>query len=119
MVGLREERPKLFRRLRRFCEAARLSPLISALIINGSFVTARPDPGDIDLILVFHRGHDFSATPRPSDYNLVSKKRVRKNYRFDVLSAEEGSEELREYIAFFQGVTDRPGEFKGILRIRP
>lgn len=93
--------------------------MISALIVDGSFVTARPDPGDIDLIVVFHRGHDFSAALRPSDYNLVSTKRVRKNYRFDILLAEEGSVELDEYLAFFQGVTDRPDEAKGILRIQP
>ncbi len=114
-----DRRPRLFRRLRRFCEAAGSSPLISALIVDGSFVTAKPDPGDIDLVVVVRPGHDFVAPLRPSDYNLLSKKRVRKNHRFDILLAEEGSEELSQYLAFFQGITDQPDDSKGILRIRP
>ena len=49
-----------------------------ALVINGSFVTAKPHPNDIDLIVVLPAGHDFRADLGVSEYNVVDRSRVRR-----------------------------------------
>jgi predicted nucleotidyltransferase len=43
------------------------------LIIDGSFVTGKANPSDVDLVVVLASGHDFSADLRPFEYNFLSK----------------------------------------------
>ncbi len=66
------------------------------LLIDGSFVTDKPDPNDIDLILDLPQTYDFRSELRPFEYNLVSRRRVANRYGFDLLVAREDSTELQE-----------------------
>ena len=88
------------------------------LVIDGSFVTAKADPNDIDLILALDRNHDFKADLAPAHYNLVSKRAVQRRFGFDMLTVREETIDYVEAAAFFAQV--RGGRFgrKGILRIR-
>ena len=90
---------------------------MEAVLVDGSFVTAKPEPVDIDLVLVVSSRHDFSADFQPSEYNVLSKRRINRRYGFDVLVARADSEEYRRYVGFFQQVRLEPGHKKGILRI--
>jgi hypothetical protein len=89
------------------------------VVVDGSFVTAKDEPGDIDLVLVLPTGHDFGAELRPFEYNVLSRRMVRKRYAFDVLVAREKSSELTEYMAFFQRVRGDIQRRKGILKVVP
>lgn len=60
-----DRRPRLFDKLEQFLNDARRSGLVVAAIIDGSFVTATPDPNDVDLVLLVNPSHDFSANLRP------------------------------------------------------
>jgi len=91
---------------------------LEAVLVDGSFVTAKPEPNDIDLILVVPAGHDFSVDLRPIEYNVLSQRRVRRRFGLDLLVARTDSEEYRRYVEFFQQVRLEPGGKKGILRIR-
>lgn len=42
--------------------------------MDGSFVTAKSEPNDIDLVLVLAADHDFSADLPPVHYNLLDQK---------------------------------------------
>jgi hypothetical protein len=53
----------------------------------------------------------------PRDYNMLSSKRLRKNYPFDVLVAPEGSPAYEEYLDLFRKVRHQPGKFKGVVRV--
>jgi len=86
-----DRRPKLFEKLEALVHEAWATGLLGEIIIDGSFVTAKPDPNDIDLILVLKQGHDFSAELRPFEYNVLSRRQVRKLYGFDVLLAPPGT----------------------------
>src|SRR6266702_8505073 len=77
-----DRRPELCRRLRQMVEELRRTNVALALLVNGSFVTAKAQPNDIDLILVLPADWDFAADIAPAAYNLVSKKRVRKRFGF-------------------------------------
>ena len=87
-------------------------------LVDGSFVTAKSAPNDVDLIIVVAREHDFSADLSPAAYNIVSKRRVRRRYGFDLLVAREGSVEYGRWVEFFQQVRLEPAATKGILRLR-
>lgn len=96
-----DRRPRLYRQLRAFLEEVRSTNLVTAVIVNGSFVTSKPDPGDIDLILVLPSTHDFSVALPPMAYNVLSRRRVHRRFGFDVLVARENSREYEEYVGYF------------------
>lgn len=109
-------RVRLFQKLKEYVAELRKSGLARAVIVDGSFATSIDEPNDIDLIVIFAADHHLAASLRPSDYNLVSKRRVRKQYGFDLLAARDQSTELKEYIAFFQQVRDSERR-KGLLKV--
>jgi hypothetical protein len=113
-----DQRPRLFSKLEAFLSEVANSSLIVAVLLDGSFVTAKPDPNDIDLLVVVPSGHDFSADLSTSDYNLLSKNRARRLFGFDVLVAAEDSEQYYRYVRFFQQIRFEPALRKGILRLR-
>jgi hypothetical protein len=91
--------------------------LLEAVLVDGSFVTATPEPNDIDIVVVVSANHDLAADFQPSEYNVLSKRRVNRRFGFDLLVARAGSEEYRRYVGFFQQVRLEPGRKKGILRV--
>jgi hypothetical protein len=112
-----DRRCRLFERLETLYREMAATGLFKAMIVDGSFVTAEDEPNDIDLILVLPAVHDFAAVLRPFEYNVVSKRQIRKRFRFDAIIASEGSTELQRYLEFFSGVRHRPGITKGLLRV--
>ena len=92
--------------------------------IDGSYVTTKAEPNDIDLILVLHRDVDSEQHELiPAEYNVRSKRMVRKKYVFDVLTVVPNSPEYAEYLEFFARVRRDDPELKtnrvrkGALRI--
>jgi hypothetical protein len=110
-------RPQLWDKFTEFMQEAKSCGLIDAILLNGSFVTAESEPNDIDLVVVVSSHHDFSAEFQPSEYNVLSKRRVHRRFGIDLLVARADSEEYRRYVGFFQQVRLEPGRKKGILRI--
>jgi hypothetical protein len=84
-----DHRPRLYEKLQAFLQQVRSINLANAVILNGSFVTGKADPNDIDLILVVPSNIDFSAELRPMAYNVLSKRRVSRQYGFHILVARE------------------------------
>jgi len=112
-----DRRPQLWVKFTEFMREAKACELAEALLVDGSFVTAKPNPSDIDLVLVVAASHDFSADLPLAQYNLLAQRRVRRRFGFDIVIVKHGSENLEQAIAFFQQVKQRPGMKKGILRI--
>ena len=86
-------------------------------MIDGSFVTAQSHPNDIDLILTIAEDYDFAADLLPSQYNVLSKTRVRKRFGFDLVAVRENTAELDEAVVFFEQVRGKPTVRKGILKL--
>lgn len=112
-----DRRPRLWERFVEFLSEVKACDLADAVLVDGSFVTAKTDPNDIDLVLIVSSGHDFSAEFLPSEYNVLSRRRVSRRYGFDLLVARANSEEYHRYVGFYQQVRLEPGRKKGILRI--
>lgn len=89
-----------------------------AAIIDGSFVTSKPEPEDIDLIVIVASGHNFETELRPFEYNLLSRRRVHRLFGFDLMLASADSGRLGELIDFFSQVKNSLGRRKGLLRVQ-
>ena len=100
-----------------FVRDATRSGLVTAIIVDGSFVTDINDPNDIDLILVLHDGHDYNAELRPLEYNVLSRRSARRTYGFDVMLVQPRELEASENYAFFSQVRNRPALRKGMVRV--
>jgi len=113
-----DRRPRLFASFEDFLVEVRASNIVKSLVVDGSFVTGKEAPNDIDLIIVVAAEHDFLADLSPAAYNVLSKQRIRRRFGFDLLVAREGSAEYRDWTEFFQQVRLEPDRQKGILRLR-
>ena len=54
-----DRRPNLWAKFAGFLREVKECGLVEAVLLDGSFVTAKSDPNDIDLILVVSAEHDF------------------------------------------------------------
>ena len=113
-----DRRPELCRRLQQMIESLRRANILTELLVNGSFVTATPDPNDIDLILVVAPTHDFARELSPAEYNVLSAQRVKQRHKLDILAAREDPDQYRRYSRLFQQVRGQPQQTKGIVRIK-
>jgi hypothetical protein len=119
-------RPTLFAELRRYVEQLRNSGWGFEIFVDGSFVMGEVDePNDVDLVLVLSDDWDMTHSIRPFEYNLLSRKRVRREFGFDLFLVRANSTEYDELLEFFQQVRPErarelglaPGVRKGIVRI--
>ena len=117
-----DRRMKLMEKLTAYLRDAKQSALVLWVIIDGSFVTAKDEPEDIDLIVVLKPDIDWEGL-RPFEYNAVSKRMIKQLYRFDAFAYPEESPRYPEMLEFFQrvnteknaGLTSRIR--KGVLRV--
>jgi hypothetical protein len=112
-----DRRPMLFQKLAAFVAEARTARFARWLLIEGSFVTAKADPNDIDLVLVLPLSHDLRSDLSLAQYNLVSKRNVQRRFGFDIVVVREDTVEYDEAAAFFQQVRGKPELRKGLLRL--
>jgi hypothetical protein len=112
-----DRRCRLFERLKRFHCQATSTGFVLAIIVDGSFVTSKDEPNDIDLVLVVVPTHDSTADLRPFEYNVVSKKRVLREFGFDIVVDIDGTPALAEHVEFFARVREQASVTKGLLRV--
>jgi hypothetical protein len=112
-----DRRSRLYERLQEYLTQVRSANLAIAVIVNGSFVTSKADPNDIDLILVLPSSRDLSADLAPMAYNILSRRWVGRHYGFDILVAREDTIEYTQSVEFFQQVRGQLHFYKGVLRI--
>ena len=96
-----DRRPQLFRKLEEFLRALKGTSIEMSVIVDGSFVTREAEPNDIDLILVLPSDWQFNPDASPSEYNVLSRTRVKRLWGFDLLIARADTKEYDEYVAFF------------------
>lgn len=112
-----DQRVWLFQKLVALLSEVRSARFAQCLLIDGSFVTSKADPNDIDLVLVLPLAHDVTADLPLVQYNLVSKRSVQRRFGFDTVAVRENTVEYNEALAFFQQVRGQPLLRKGILRL--
>lgn len=116
-------RQRLTQTLRRYIEDVRRARIAVAVVVDGSYITAKAEPSDVDLVLALRPDLDLSLELLPIEYNVQSERMVRRLYGFDVLAAIDGSDAYTRHTDFFSRVRlDDPEQRtsrsrKGLLRI--
>jgi hypothetical protein len=112
-----DKRPRLMQQLEAFLHEVRASGIVRAIVVDGSFVTSKEAPNDIDLLLVLPSGHDFGADLGPAQYKVVDRRRVRRLYGLDIFVVENDSADYAALVRLFHRVRLQPRLTKGILVI--
>jgi hypothetical protein len=117
---LNTQRSKLCERLQAYLEEWRRLEQGVEILVDGSFVTSKPDPNDIDLIVVLPEGWDLTCDPPLQVENLLTKSGLRySKYPFDLKVAPAGGEPYQRAVRGFEQVRGRPDLSKGLLRVKP
>ena len=113
-----DRRVQLWRGFVEFLREAKTSGLVEMVLLDGSFVTAKPTPNDIDLVVVVFTAHDFGADLPPHQYNVLAQQRVRRRFGCDIVVVRNGTDDLTQAVEFFTQVRQQPGRRKGLLRLK-
>jgi hypothetical protein len=113
-----ERRMVLFRRLSEYIAELRSLGHAQEVLLDGSFVSAKPSPGDIDLIVVYPEAFNFGANLTPAEYNTIDRRRVRRMYGFDVAPVTARSTDLEVWMGYFSCDLRIGTLEKGLLRVR-
>jgi hypothetical protein len=111
-----ESRPQLMAVLREFVHEVGRSRYMRQLFLAGSFVTAKDEPNDIDVLLVFERNVDLTSL-LPHEYNVLFQSGALRRFgpRIDLHVVEERSDAMERLLRFFQ--RDRRGIPVGIVEV--
>ena|SRR5580658_6665453 len=80
-----DRRPQLWAKFMDFFRLAKADRFIEELLLDGSFVTSKTNPNDIDVIVVVPVGHDFGSDLAQHRYELLAAARVRRRFGFDMV----------------------------------
>jgi hypothetical protein len=83
------------------------------------------EPNDIDVILVLARDWDLTADLQPFQYNLLSKRGVKRDFPIEVFPVMEGSDAEKKWTEYFLQINIKwyeshgfaIGSRKGLVRI--
>ena len=116
-LGFTDRRNSLIAGLEQYISIWDSSGFIDYYIIDGSFVTAKPEPGDIDLILVPQK----KALTLSAFGELALRLSYDRSYTKTAFGCEaffvSSSADLNEWLEFFRH--DRQGNVRGVLKVRP
>jgi hypothetical protein len=116
--GASTTRSALIDGFRRYIKALKKYAVRFEIWLDGSFVTSKEDPNDIDLV-VFAAASELNALPLDAQHRLrglFDRPSCRKAFGCDVLFSVAENENMRSYWRGWYGY-DRNEQPKGIARI--
>ena len=99
-------RRRLLLRLRRWIKLARLVGALR-LLIDGSFVTAKVEPDDIDAVILL-----------PPDFQHQVKQGIEAALELEEIFAAEDETDWNEWIEFFSRTREADGRRKGLVEVK-
>ncbi|WP_304131383.1 hypothetical protein [Ignavibacterium album] len=112
-----DKRPKLNEGLIRYISELREANVGKYLIVNGSFVTKKDIPSDIDVLLILKDDVNLMGDLPPFRKNAFSRKYVNKYHKLDFHFGFENDDAAINILNNFLEVKYQPGQKKGILKI--
>jgi len=110
-----DRRLKLFAELEKFLAEIIKTNWVKEIIIDGSFVTEKEEPNDLDIILALHKSTANIETPFWIE-NTLDRTRLAKKYKFDVMVVLDQSRKYQVNLDFFQQVRQSDLR-KGVVRL--
>jgi hypothetical protein len=111
-----QRRRRLAIRVRRWIELAR-AVRATRLLIDGSFVTAKPQPDDVDAVILLPR--DFHEQVRRGIDAALELEDMLLTRRPEELFAAEDQSDFDEWAEFFSRTREADGRRKGLVEITP
>lgn len=108
-------RRRLAIRLRRWIELGR-KVAARRLLVDGSFITAKEEPGDIDSVLLLPR--DFHSRVAHEEVAAMELEQVLLTREPEELFAAEDETDWSEWIAFFSQTREQDKRRKGLVEVR-
>jgi hypothetical protein len=112
-----DRRVSLTKRLREYVELLLTAGIGRYLYVDGSFVTGKEEPQDIDLLLVLRNDVVLDQAMPPFEYNVRSGRFIRRTFGFDFFFGFEEDDSSEAMLRLFRRVKGDPGAEKGILRV--
>jgi hypothetical protein len=121
--GLRtERRVELFQKLTLFLEFARTFGVFEAIIVDGSFVTDKDSPGDIDAVILLARANLPRLLAQPGGAQFLDQDAIKPRYEIHLFLDPPPS---GTWTSFFQKLKPadalarklRPGARRGVLKV--
>ena len=103
-----DRRVMLFSKFKQLVEMAKFSGIVKRIIIGGSFVSAKPVPNDVDVVIVIAKDVEIETLAQ-SEYVVADRdalRRVLKGDDFDVIVVREETTRMQTIIEFFQSNRD-------------
>ena len=72
-----DRRINVFTLFKQLMTIARSSGIVDRLVVGGSFVTAKPEPNDLDVVIILSVDVDFEALT-PSQYTVTDRRALRR-----------------------------------------
>jgi hypothetical protein len=97
---------------------AKTAGIVSRIVVGGSYVTANPEPNDIDLVVLFSIEGETREL-RPIQYNVTRRSALRRvlgTEHLDVIVSRDGSQQAQRAVEFFQ--TNRDNKQVGVVEVR-
>ncbi|HUO10063.1 MAG TPA: hypothetical protein VM008_17285 [Phycisphaerae bacterium] len=108
-------RQRLVLRLRRWIELARQTKALR-LLVDGSFVTAKNEPQDIDAVLFL--SPDFQQQIDRDDEHALELEEMLVTRRPEEIFAAEDAEDWSAWVEFFGRTREADGRRKGLVEVR-
>ncbi len=112
-----DRRIALTRKLREYVTLVREAAVGRYLYVDGSYVTDKDEPGDVDVLLVLQDTASLDRLVPPFEYNARSGKFVKRKFGFDFFFGFEGDDSSAAALRLFRRVKGHPDAEKGILRV--
>lgn len=108
-------RRRLVLRLRRWVELSRLTG-VSRLLVDGSFVTAKKEPNDIDAVVLL--ADDFEQQISRGLEPALELEQMLLSRRPEEIFAAEDSRDWDDWVEFFSRTREVDGRRKGLVEVR-
>ena len=94
-------RREQFQKRRALVDQAWKVAYVKRIFVAGSFVTAKPEPNDLDVLILLGPGY-VGIEIRPFEYNVVEPRAARRLFKAEVFTAIEGSVAAENLLKHFQ-----------------
>jgi len=103
-----DRRINLFTSFKQLMAMSKGSGIVDRLVVGGSFVTAEPEPNDIDVVIILSIDLDFEALTA-TQYTVIDRRalrRVLKTEALDIITVRNGTTRMDLVLEFFQSKRD-------------
>lgn len=116
--GMTTRRKELIEKLEKYTQMVKKAGISGWIIVNGSFVTSKEKPRDIDIILIRKRNFNLSSPVTDLENKILDEEYVKEKYELHLFPTIEGDQATLSMTSFFSRVKGKSSNIKkGLVRV--